>query len=113
MNKETTMTDLNTIYAGCTAFALNWTGEAEVDRNMVDLLAMAAQTYYSHLEQGKDCFAELALESSSTYVQCDLSSDELEEYVALFEDFLCQASEGEFDEFDWEKVTYSEDEMVA
>jgi len=106
------MTELNTIYAGCTAFALNWTGEAEVDRGMVDLLAMAAQTYYSHLEQGKDYYAELALESSSTYVQCDLSSDELEEYVALFEDFLYQASEGDLDGFDWEKVTFSEEELV-
>ena len=106
------MTDLNKLYAGCTAFVLNWTGEAQIDRGIVDLLAMAAQTYYSHLEQGKDSAAELALEASSTYVQCDLSSDELEEYVALFEDFLCQASEGEFDKFDWEKVTFSEEELV-
>ena len=106
------MADLNSLYAGCTAFVLNWTGEAQIDRGIVDLLAVAAQTYYSHLEQGKDSYAELALESSSTYVQCDLSSDELEKYVALFEDFLYQASEGEFDEFDWEKVTFSEEELV-
>ena len=106
------MTDLNTIYAGCTAFVLNWTGEAEIDRGTVDLLAMAAQDYYSELEQGKDYYAELALESSSTYVQCDLSSDEFEEYVAMFEDFLNQASEGEFDEFDWEAATFSEEELV-
>ena len=107
------MTDLDTIYAGCTAFALNWTGEAEVDRGMVDLLAMAAQTYYSHLEQGKDYYAEQALESSSAYVQCDLSSEEFEEYVEMFENYLWMASEGEFDKFDWEKVTFSEEDEVA
>ena len=107
------MTDLNTIYAGCTAFLLQWTGENEVHRGTVDLLAMAAQTYHSHLEQREDFAAELALESSSTYVQCDLSSDELEEYVGMFEDFLCQASDGEFDEFDWEAATWSEDEEAA
>jgi hypothetical protein len=106
------MTELNTLYAGCTKFLLNWTGEAEIDRGTVDLLVMAARDYYSHLEEGKDYYAELALEASSTYVQCDLSSDELEEYVALFEDFLCQASEGDLDGFDWEKVTFSEEELV-
>ena len=106
------MTDLNTIYAGCTAFVLNWTGEVEIDRGIVDLLAMAAQTYYSHLEQGKDYYAELALESSSTYVQCDLSSDEFEDYVEMFENYLWMASEGDFDEFDWETATFSEKELV-
>jgi len=107
------MTDLDTIYAGCTAFALNWTGEAEIDRGAVDMLVTAAQDYYSYLGQGRDYDAEMALEASSTYVQCDLSSDELEGYVALFEDFLYQASEGDLDGFDWEKVTFSEEDEVA
>ena len=106
------MTDLNTIYAGCSAFLLQWTGEKEVHRDTVDLLAMAAQTYHSYLEQRKVFDAELALESSSTYVQCDLSSDELEEYVEMFENYLWMASEGDFDEFDWEAATFSEEELV-
>ena len=106
------MTNLNSLYAGCTAFLLQWTGEEEIHRGTVDLLAMAAQTYYSNQEQGKDYAAELALESSSNYVQCDLSSDELEKYVEMFEDFLYQASEGGFDEFDWEQATFSETEEV-
>ena len=107
------MTDLNRIYAGCTAFLLQWTGEKEVHRDMVDLLAMAAQTYYSDLEQGKDYSAELALESSSTYVQCDLSRDEFDEYVDMFENYLWMASEGDFDEFDWEAATWLETEEAA
>jgi hypothetical protein len=113
MENETTMTDLNRIYAGCTAFLLQWTGEKEVHRDMVDLLAMAAQSYHSHLVQ-RDVFeAELALESSSTYVQCDLSSDEFEEYVEMFENYLWMASEGDFDEFDWEAATWLETEEAV
>ena len=99
------MTDLNTLYAGCTAFVLKWTGEDKTHRGVVDLLVMAAQGYDSHMEEGNYSRAELELEASSTYVQCDLGGDELEEYVAMFEDFLSQASDGVFDEFDWEQAT--------
>jgi hypothetical protein len=91
------MTDLNTLYAGCSAFYLGWSGADEVDSDVVDLLVDAARSYYSHMEQGNDSYAELALEASSTYVQCDLSGPELEEYVELFENYLGMASEGELE----------------
>ena len=107
------MTDLDTLYAGCTAFVLQWTGENETPRGVVDLLVMAAQDYDSYTEEGNYSRAELDLEASSTYVQCDLSSDEIEEYVGMFEDFLCQASDGVFDDFDWEEATFSEEDEVA
>jgi hypothetical protein len=107
------MKNLNTLYAGCTAFILGWSGADEVYRDTVDLLVMAAQDYYTHLEQGNDSYAMLTLEASSTYVQCDLSSDELQEYVEVFELFLCQASDGLFDDFNWEAATWSETEEAA
>ena len=107
------MTDLDTLYAGCTAFVLQWTGEGEIDQGTVDLLVMAARDYDSHIEESNYSRAELALEASSTYVQCDLSSDELEDYVAMFEDFLSQASDGVFDDFEWDKVILSEEDEVA
>ena len=92
------MTDLDALYSGCTAFFLDYTEADEVDSGTVDLLVSAARDYYSHMEKGHYSYAELALEASSTYVQCDLSSDELEEYVEMFENYLLVASEGDFDE---------------
>jgi len=98
MTNQTTMTDLDTLCAGCSAFYLGWSGADEVDTDVVHLLVDAARDYYAHLEQDNDYFAELALEASSTYVQCDLSGDELEEYVDLFQNYLWMAAEGELDE---------------
>ena len=92
------MTDLDTLYAGCSAFYLGWSGADEVDSGVVDLLVMAAQDYDSHIEEGNYSRAELALEASSTYVQCDLSGDELGEYIELFQNYLWMASEGELNE---------------
>jgi len=91
------MTDLNTLYIGCSAFYLGWSGADGVDFNSVELLVDAARSYYTHLEQDNDYLAELALEASSTYIQCDLSGAELEEYVELFQHYLWMASEGELE----------------
>lgn len=92
------MPDLDTLYAGCSAFFLDYTEADEVDSGTVDLLVSAARDYYSHMEQGHYSYAELALEASSTYVQCDLSSYGLEEYVEMFENYLLVASESDFGE---------------
>jgi hypothetical protein len=90
--------DLNTLYNGCTRFLADYTQEEEVDSSVVDLLVDAARSYFDKLDQGDDYWAEMALETSSTYVQCDLSSDDLEEYVEMFQNYLWMASEGEFDQ---------------
>lgn len=87
--------DLDTLYAGCSAFLSAYTGTEDNNSEVLDLLVDAARDYYEYLRDGNDYPAYLALESSSHYVQTDLTEDELEDYVSAFETYLWLASEGD------------------
>ena len=117
MENETTL-DLTTYYRQQYAaflFYEEFTGGAIATCDICDLLADAIRRYLEYNVSGNYYAAEMALESSSTYVACDLSEEEFEAYVALFEDYVSAAMDGTYDDdIDFENgIAFEEDDEEA
>lgn len=73
----------------CSDFYEAWTGN-ECDHEVAELLADAALRYYEANREGRFGAGLLALESTLTYVNTEMSTEEYEEYVDTFEDYLSE-----------------------
>ncbi len=63
----------------------NYTGEDDIDGDIVELVANRIHEHWD--KRGSYTFDEI-LESTSTYVQCDLSEEELADYAGELEEQL-------------------------
>ena len=63
----------------------NFTGEDDIDADIVDLVAGRIHEHWDI--RGSFSFDSI-VESTSTYVQCDLSEEELADYLGEFEEQL-------------------------
>lgn len=86
-NKALVEPDYNRTLEKCADFYLAWTGN-DCDQATAELLTMYALDYYTANREGNRAAANLALESTLSYVNTEMSSDEYEEYVDTFEDYL-------------------------
>lgn len=84
---DTKTPDYNETLAKCADFFLAWTGY-ECDRTTAELLTMHAFDYYAANREGNWADAQLALESTLSYVNTEMSTEQYEEYIDMFEDYL-------------------------
>ncbi len=80
-------TDYERTLEKCYDFYVAWTGD-DCDPAIAELLADYALNYYAATQQGNWSAARLALESTLSYVNTEMSEDEYEEYIDTFEDYL-------------------------
>ena len=82
-----TLTDYGRTFEKCADFYAAWTGGC-ADEDITNLLANGAMNYYAAMREGHWSAATLALEGTLSYVNTEMSSDEYEAYVDMFEDYL-------------------------
>jgi hypothetical protein len=84
---DTKTPDYNDTLAKCAEFFLAWTGY-RCDRDTAELLTMHAFDYYSAMSDGDYSDAQLALESTLSYVNTEMTTEQYDEYIDMFEDYL-------------------------
>ena len=82
-----TKTDYERTLEKCADFYKAWTG-ADCDTVIAELLADGALSYYEANRNGNYHAAELALESTLSYVNTEMTEAQYEQYVDTFEDYL-------------------------
>jgi hypothetical protein len=80
-------TDYERTLEKCYDFYVAWTSE-DCDPAIAELLADGALSYYAAMRDNNWSAAQLALESTLSYVDTEMSEDEYEAYVDTFEDYL-------------------------
>lgn len=82
-----TLADYQQTLDKCAAFYEAFTG-CECDDSIAELLTDGAFGYYRANQEGNWSAARLALESTLSYVNTEMTEEEYEEYVEIFEDYL-------------------------
>lgn len=82
------MTNFNETCEKVANFLAAYTGE-EPEQDTIEVVANRVQSALDALSEGNRSYYQDLLESSSTYVQTDLSADELEDYTDMLEDYVC------------------------
>ena len=81
------MADYQQTLEKCAAFYEAFTGD-ECDHSIAELLTDGALRYYEACREGRFGAAELALETTLSYVNTEMTEEGYEEYIEMFEDYL-------------------------
>ena len=79
--------DYQQTFEKCAAFYEAFTGE-ECDESTAELLTSGAFDYYRANQEGSWSAARLALESTLSYVNTEMTEEGYDDYIEMFEDYL-------------------------
>jgi DNA-binding SARP family transcriptional activator len=81
MENRSTMTDLTELFAAVEHAIANFTGEDDIDTDVVELVAGLVKEAVEEADAGRLSYARNLVEKASTYVQTDLDELEMNDWV--------------------------------